>query len=76
MPFSSVLSVIFRHHNMDLSVETPVPVSRGHETSDSILKAIHYVETINRGWVLFSYLREDDEVPKGTRVPTPVERIT
>ncbi|KAL6585904.1 hypothetical protein OROMI_002548 [Orobanche minor] len=76
MPFGSVLTAIFRFHNVDLSSEPSIPVSRGHEISDSTLAAMHYVETINLGWVLFSYIREDDQVHKGTRTPTPAERIT
>ncbi|KAL6521459.1 hypothetical protein OROGR_018028 [Orobanche gracilis] len=76
MPFGSILTVIFRHFNVDLSQETSVPVSRGHEISESSLRAMQYVETLNRGWVLFPYLREDDQVPPGTCVPTEAERIT
>ncbi|KAL6559571.1 hypothetical protein OROGR_004688 [Orobanche gracilis] len=76
MPFGSVLTALFRHNNVDLSSEPSIPVSRGHEISDSTLTAMHYVETINRGWVLFSYLREDDQVHQGTRTPTHAERIT
>ncbi|KAL6545741.1 hypothetical protein OROGR_009615 [Orobanche gracilis] len=37
---------------------------------------MQYVETVNRGWVLFPYIKEDDQVPPGTRVPTEAERIT
>ncbi|KAL6561059.1 hypothetical protein OROGR_003779 [Orobanche gracilis] len=76
MPYGSILKVIFCHFNVDLSQETSVPVSRGHEISESSLRAMQYVETLNRGWVLFPYLKEDDQVPPGTRVPTEAERIT
>ncbi|KAL6506183.1 hypothetical protein OROGR_024364 [Orobanche gracilis] len=76
MPYGSILTVIFQHFNVDLSRESPVPVSRGHEISESSLRAMQYVETLNRGWVLFPYLKEDDQVPPGTRVPTEAERIT
>ncbi|KAL6555903.1 hypothetical protein OROGR_005191 [Orobanche gracilis] len=76
MPFGSILTVIFRHFNVDLSKETSISVSRGHEISESSLRAMNYVETLNRGWVLFPYLREDDQVPPGTRIPTEAERIT
>ncbi|KAL6584482.1 hypothetical protein OROMI_003771 [Orobanche minor] len=41
-----------------------------------MLKVMHYVEIINRGWVLFSYLKKDDRALKGARVPTPAEQIT
>ncbi|KAL6575442.1 hypothetical protein OROMI_012727 [Orobanche minor] len=70
MPLGLILTVIFRHHNMNLSEEVVVLVSRGHEISDSMLKVMHYVEAINQGWVLVMYLKEDDEVPKETRMPT------
>ncbi|KAL6522325.1 hypothetical protein OROHE_016878 [Orobanche hederae] len=76
MPFGSVLTILFHHHNVNLLEEASVAVYREHEISDSTLKAMHYVETINHGWVLFPYLKEDDEVPKGTRVSTPAERVT
>ncbi|KAL6495958.1 hypothetical protein OROGR_030521 [Orobanche gracilis] len=76
MPYGSILTVIFRHFNVDLTQESSVPVSRGHEISESSLRAMQYVETVNRGWVLFPYIKEDDQVPPGTRVPTEAERIT
>ncbi|KAL6511542.1 hypothetical protein OROGR_021139 [Orobanche gracilis] len=76
MPYGSILTVIFRHFNVDLTRESSVPVSRGHEISESSLRAMQYVETVNRGWVLFPYIKEDDQVPPGTRVPTEAERIT
>ncbi|KAL6526034.1 hypothetical protein OROHE_015558 [Orobanche hederae] len=53
-----------------------LPVSRGHEICDSSLKAMHYVETLNRGWILYSYLQEDDRLPNEKRMPTPEECIT
>ncbi|KAL6551910.1 hypothetical protein OROGR_008064 [Orobanche gracilis] len=76
LPYGSVLTVIFRHFNVDFTGETSIPISRGHEICDTTLKAMNYVETKNRGRVLFQYLREDDQVEKGTRVPTPAERVT
>ncbi|KAL6503599.1 hypothetical protein OROGR_025522 [Orobanche gracilis] len=76
LPYGLVLTVIFCHINVDFTGETSIPISRGHEICDATLKVMNYVETKNRGWVLFQYLREDDQVAKGTRVPTPTERVT
>ncbi|KAL6575365.1 hypothetical protein OROMI_012650 [Orobanche minor] len=76
MPFGSILTMLFRYHNIDLTSEPSIPVSRGHEICDSSLKSMHYIETLNRGWILYSYLQEDDRLPNETRMPTPVERIT
>ncbi|KAL6541908.1 hypothetical protein OROGR_011394 [Orobanche gracilis] len=76
LPYGSVLTVIFRHFNVDFTGQTSIPISLGHEICDVTLKAMNYVETKNRGWILFQYLREDDQVEKGTRVPTPAERVT
>ncbi|KAL6561733.1 hypothetical protein OROMI_017334 [Orobanche minor] len=76
MPFGSILTTLFRYHNIDLTSEPSLLVSRGHEISDSSLKAMHYVETLNRGWILYSYLQDDDRLPNETRMPTPAERIT
>ncbi|KAL6515781.1 hypothetical protein OROHE_018315 [Orobanche hederae] len=76
MPFGSILTMIFRYHNIDLTSEPSLPVSRGHEICDTSLKAMHYVETLNRGWILYSYLQDDDRLPHEMRMPTPAERIT
>ncbi|KAL6517374.1 hypothetical protein OROMI_033075 [Orobanche minor] len=76
MPFGSILTMLFRYHNIDLTSEASLPVSRGHEICDSSLKDMHYVETLNRGWILYSYLQEDDRLPNETRMPTPEECIT
>ncbi|KAL6561363.1 hypothetical protein OROMI_016964 [Orobanche minor] len=76
MPFGSILTMLFRYHNIDLTSEPSLSVSRGHEICDTSLKAMHYVETRNRGWVLYSYLQDDDRLPNETRMPTPAEGIT
>ncbi|KAL6518087.1 hypothetical protein OROMI_033788 [Orobanche minor] len=76
MPFGSILTMLFRYHNIDLTSEPSLPVSRGHEICDISLKAMHYVETLNRGWILYSFLQEDDRLPNEMRMPTPAECIT
>ncbi|KAL6555523.1 hypothetical protein OROHE_007195 [Orobanche hederae] len=76
MPYGSILTMLFRHHNIDMSSEPSLPVSRGHEICETSLKAMHYVETLNRGWILYSYLQDEDRLPSDTRMPTPAERVT
>ncbi|KAL6533083.1 hypothetical protein OROMI_027195 [Orobanche minor] len=76
MPYGSILTMLFRHHNIDMSSEPSLPISRGHEICETSLKAMHYVETLNRGWILYSYLQDEDRLPNDTRMPTPAERIT
>ncbi|KAL6529097.1 hypothetical protein OROHE_014841 [Orobanche hederae] len=76
MSYGSILTMLFRHHNIDMSSEPSLPVSRGHEICETSLKAMHYVETLNRGWILYSYLQDEDRLPSDTRMPTPAERVT
>ncbi|KAL6561214.1 hypothetical protein OROMI_016815 [Orobanche minor] len=76
MPFGSILTMLFRYHDIDLMSEPSISVSRGHEICEISLKVMHYVETLNHGWILYSYLQDDDRLPSESRMPTPAECIT
>ncbi|KAL6535957.1 hypothetical protein OROHE_012801 [Orobanche hederae] len=75
MPFGSVLTGIFEDAGVNFSGLHKLDISKGNMVHEGTIRTMKYVQTRNRGWIYFAYLRDGDSLADGSALPRMENRI-
>ncbi|KAL6507528.1 hypothetical protein OROGR_023723 [Orobanche gracilis] len=76
MPFGSILTEIFEDAGVNLTGLHSMPISKGSMVHEGTIRTMKYLQTRNRGWVYFAYLKDDDTLVDGGALPRPEDRVS
>ncbi|KAL6556708.1 hypothetical protein OROGR_005996 [Orobanche gracilis] len=76
MPFGSILTVVFENAGVDLSRLHCIPISRGCMVHEGTIRSMRYLQTRNRGWIYFAYIKDEDTLVDGSSLPRSEDRIS